>query len=137
VVDQGNTIRDAFYTSEMTRLIKGIHLNIHDTCRVFQDHYRLNDQVWPAQLGINLHSLIASDLWVLCKGTEAEYHEAALSIREKLASYPVHLSYLDGYINEPGTFAAYERTKVVCSLFKAASTHAEQNHSSIIVARFF
>jgi hypothetical protein len=81
---------------------------------------------------MHLHSLIASDLWTLCKGTEVEYNEAALSLRNKMAPYPAQLSYLNGYINAPETFAAYERNKIPGSQYKCGSTHAEQNHTNPI-----
>ena len=111
-----------------------VKLDIDDTCTVVWDHYHLIHQVWPnAEKLDGKFDLIKPQLeGMLYAKTQQNFDDCYLLIQNALSSHPSTLDYLKHFHDHQKKFASFHVRSIVGNLGKLGSSHAEQNHSSIV-----
>ena len=117
---------DCFLNSSITTSL-GIH------AKVFHDHYHLCELVLPDKFGKPLYAVIKQDVVNMFNATtESKCREHYDSARTKLGGNMSALTHLDELFRLRSHYAVYVIDSVQGTLKRRGSSHAEQNHSSIV-----
>lgn len=106
---------------------------IGTTCRYFWDQYHLLQKDWPDYFGSTFSGDFADYLRkMMYASTEAKFETAYQRAKECIAQNPKHLDYVLKLGRNRNRFASYAIENAKGTMLRHGSSHAEQNHSSII-----
>lgn len=109
-------------------------VGMEETSHVIWDSFHLTSKVWPEALGEHVYVQVSEFLrnMVYAK-TEEEYKKAFEAIDFRLSqNHPAALEYINGFYQQPETFAQYYVRSLPDNLGKSSSQGAEVNHASVI-----
>jgi hypothetical protein len=102
-------------------------------CHLFWDNYHVR-QLFQKELGVLFTGKVKDNLNnMLLASTRQAYEDAFSIVRAELQTKPGKLEYLEGFYNKPERIARYWLLdNIRGNLGKVSSSHAEQNHASIV-----
>jgi len=111
------------------------NLNISDTCILHGDYYHLFKENWPKpeNFGTVVFRKIKPQLskMLTCR-TKLEWDTAFNEAKELITEHPLKLELLNKIHSNPDYYAGYVTRDIIGNLGLNGTSHAEQNHSSIV-----
>ena len=108
-------------------------LQINTTCRLFWDYYHITSDIWPKAFGQHYQGSLKTKLKALINSKSLEHFDETVSqIEILLEPFPKLLGTLHEWCNNQKYWAKHQLDAWYGTLGKRGSSHAEQNHSSVL-----
>lgn len=108
-------------------------LDISPTCRVFWDQFHIVSDNWPKAFGNVYQGKLQEELRAMINSSSQEQFDRCLQQAESiLEAYPAQLDTLHSWVVDQEFWALHHLRLYGHTLYKKGSSHAEQNHHSVL-----